>query len=87
MKRKVVTIEEQYIKVYSRSVWLSGQGFNEEIPGEVYFDEPYIDGEQEKELLHKAYEADKGRFDTWLDGPKVEIYWRTISKNIKYQTT
>ena len=82
MKRKVIIIEEQYIKVESPSWTSFGHGGGQVIGGEVYFDEPYVNENQKNKLLEEANSIYKKKYsNSWVKEPEVKIYWKILERN------
>jgi hypothetical protein len=84
MKRKVVNIEEQWLTIASYvEPWVYdcyGEGYHPI----VYYRGPYVSQEECNKLLKKCQEKYKNITpDAWKP-PELEVYWKTISTEIKY---
>lgn len=82
MKRSTITIEEKYVKIYSPSWVNCGHGFCDTIKGDTYFDVPYESDEQVAKLLSEGEAIYEERYaGSWVERPKAEVYWKTISSS------
>lgn len=82
MKRSTITIEEKYVKIYSPSWVNCGFGYCETIKGDTYFDVPYESDEQVAKLLSEGEAIYEERYaGSWVERPKAEVYWKTISSS------
>ena len=82
MRRKVVTIEEQWITIASYvEPWVDdcyGEGYHPII----YCRGPYISQEECDKLLKECQERYKNiKPDAW-EPPKLDVYWKAISTEI-----
>ena len=84
MMRKITTIQELRVKVYSPSWYYSEMGGGFQIPERLYFDEPYENKEQAEKLLNLANQQynQENLGMKYIKEPQTKTYWKDIEKTI-----
>lgn len=78
--RTTTITEEKRVRIVAKGILLSGQGYFENIPDILYFDDVYEENESYERYLALAKEDfNKGKHP-FNNQPTIETYWKEISR-------